>query len=631
MGDETSSELSHPAAPHGVLDSSPQSGAFHPAAAPSASGSTASSSADPDAQSLPANVATVENRPADPFPPATASQTDTTQPLQQRTTPTNNRSGSPVRTIREKKTHVAEPVLVQSQHLLDALRVATGDTATVEPYVLRMTTGGRQDSHDAYERTKKIADRAIVNTMALRAERALGADVENARAECRAYLRELVGSNVDTTRAYIVLASRSEQSSHTPLLHTEPCRADSVVAELEHQLGNAAQLRDGSVLMLYIQECIFNADAGLYECARGPEAAGPFVDDGCCQARCALVLTAMATRNADVADAARALIAREPLPPVTRTPVGYLRHSHALCMAYLSDAAYERLTMLVQGTKAAERHIHERPWCVVAWASLAMRATAELELSAYRALLCTDKGSVPSSSLAAQLDDIFGTSLAPLRQSLIQNGYPVTTIDEVATAVMRSLVRVDAATLNLPPMRHRDDAITLCGALYMDALTSLRQSTAGVYVHNCVERASRSAWTQLTPMGGPSRRFGARGLDIGAMTSQTKRTADDAYDVALNAAQMSATSDPPQAFGRPSIIHAVPSLYEAGSGARLLRAAIARCVVAVETKQATAKERGYVKDILAVAKKENRLEGVGDPRTAGASEHSALMTQLATG
>jgi hypothetical protein len=110
----------------------------------------------------------------------------------------------------------------------------------------------------------------------------------------------------------------------------------------------------------------------------------------------------------------------------------------------------------------------------------------------------------------------------------------------------------------------------------------------------------------------------------------TKRTADDAYDVALNAAQMSATSDPPQAFGRPSIIHAVPSLYEAGSGARLLRAAIQRCIVAVETKQATAKERGYVKDILAVAKKDLKTAAVGEPENAGASEHSALMAQLAT-
>jgi hypothetical protein len=220
---------------------------------------------------------------------------------------------------------VAEPVLVQSQHLVDALRVATGDTATVEPYVLRMTTGGRQDSHDAYERTKTIADRAIVYTLALRAERALGVDVEHARAECRAYLRELVGSRVDTTSAYIVLASRSNQSTHTPLLHSAPCHAEGVIAELNHQLSNAAHLRDGSVLMLYLQECIFNADAGLYECARGPEAAGPFVDDGCCQARCALVLTAMATRNSDVADAARA--SRYPPSPerhwatcVTRTP-----------------------------------------------------------------------------------------------------------------------------------------------------------------------------------------------------------------------------------------------------------------------------------------------------------------------
>lgn len=541
----------------------------------------------------------------------------------------NNHSPVQARTIREKRTHVAEPVLVQSQHLVNALRVATGDTTTIDPYVLRMTTGGRQDSHDAYDRARKTADRAIVYTLALRPERALGSDVEAVRAECRAYLRELIGSQIEPTRAYIVLASRSSQSTHTPLLHAAPCDAERVVVELQHQLQAGAHLRDGSVLMLYLQECIFNADAGLYECARGPEAAGPFVDDGCCQARCALVLTAMATRNSDVAEAARALIAREPLPAVTTTPVGYLRHSHALCMAYLSDAAYERLTLLVQGTKAAERHVHERPWNVVAWASLAVRSTAELELSAYRAVLCTDTKSVSAASpLAAQLDDIFGTSLAPLRQSVVQNGYPATAIDEVATATMRSLVRVDATTLNLPPMKTRDDAIVLCAALYADALASIRQSTAGVYIHNCVDRASRTPWAQLTPMGGPSRRSGLGGLDIDSMSGVTMRTAIDDYDVALNAAQMSTTSDPPEAFGRPSIIHAVPTLYEAGAGARLLRASVQRCIAAVEAQKATARERGYVKDILAVAKKQLKRTGGDKSQRGGTDPHGALMARL---
>ena len=181
--------------------------------------------------------------------------------------------------------HVAEPVLVQSDRLLDVLRVATGGAETVPPHVLRLTTGGRDDSHEAYLRAKRIADRAIVDTLALRAESGLGADVDASRAECRAYLRELIGSQVDSTMAYIVLASRSEQATHTPLLSSAPCSPSAVLAELEHQLDAGAQGRDGTVLMLYLQECIRNADAGLYECSLGPEAVGPFVDDGCCQSR----------------------------------------------------------------------------------------------------------------------------------------------------------------------------------------------------------------------------------------------------------------------------------------------------------------------------------------------------------
>ena len=189
---------------------------------------------------------------------------------------------------------------------------------------------------------------------------------------------------------------------------------------------------------------------------------------------------------------------------MARESVGFLRHSHAVCLAYLSDAAYERVTLLVRGAKAAEADADARPWEVVAWASLAAHAAPELEACAYRAVLCTDPGlSAAEAPLVEQLDGVFGSALAPLRRRLLGAGYRVSALDEVATAVMRSLVHVDAVTLNLPPMKTRRDTVVLCAALYADALRALRGRTGASYARSCMRLAAQRP--------GPStRRWAAR-------------------------------------------------------------------------------------------------------------------------
>ena len=123
-------------------------------------------------------------------------------------------------------------------------------------------------------------------------------------------------------------------------------------------------------------------------------------------------------------------------------------------------------------------------------------------------------------------------------------------------------------------------------------------------------------------MGGPSRRRGLEAADLSALKT-TVRAADDAYDAALSAAQMAAASEAPQAFGRPAMVQPEPAPH-GGHGARLLHAAIHRCVAAVEHKKASARQQSYVRELVAASRAAAAVEA-----SAAQHSHASLMAQLA--